>query len=393
MRYFGTILPHIYASLPDSLVYTELESALQAKKLADEDQLGATTILTTEQLGIVCRELEARYGIVDAKLTPLGGELDANFRAITPSGDRFFVRVSGTPVDMAAIEWQNKILLQLVKRPLSVEVPQLVPQLDGSITSTFGPKGSENLLRVTSWVPGENIADMGSTNSEVRNQIGELAAEVIDSLSPLNMDQDDQNAHHWMVARSGDSLRETISAVDDLGRREHLKIALSWFDAVADEIENLPKSVVHQDLHDFNLLAVRSPDNSVHVSGIVDFNDAVYTIRLAEVAVAAGYATLRQTDPFEAFMQVVEGFASRQSINELEIKLLYRLSVARLAVNASTWTARSKVGNSVYAESRMAATWPALEKLIEVGPVVAEARIRNTFTEPNHLDKSSDGRS
>lgn len=338
--------------------------------------MAASTTFTRNQHAVIARELEDRYGVRVIDLVPLGGELDANFKATLDDDEPFFVRISGGATDPRALDWQNAVLQQLDRSPVSVRVPRLLPQLDGSIMSSFDDgSDSEAVLRVTSWVPGETVADIGRTTSNFRHQLGALASEVISSLSALNEQSDDHHTHHWMMVRSGESLRATMGSVSGIERRQLLERALERFDAVAAEIPLLPKTVVHQDLHDFNLLAERSSGSEAHIVGIVDFNDAVYTARIAEIGVAAVYAALRQNAPFDSFCDVVEGFLAREVLNETETRLLFPLAVARLAVNASTWTARGKLGNTEYAEARMEATWPALEQLLDVAPDEAEERI------------------
>ncbi|MER7795972.1 phosphotransferase [Microbacterium sp. NPDC096154] len=289
-------------------------------------------------------------------------------------GDRWFVRLTPISFGMAPIEWQNAVLRQLEERPLSVETPVLLPQRDGGSMSVVALGEDQYVLRVTTWVPGRSVAELGVTDTAFRRQLGRLAAEMIESLRPLNGAHIEQNEHHWMVVRSGYSIRSGSHAVEDAARRSLLDTAAAWFDQVEARIPALPQTVVHQDLHDFNVLGLRDEDGSARVSGVVDFNDAVFTAAVAELAVAAAYAGLRQPDAFSAFCDVVTGFCSRAELTDLEVDLLYPLAVARLAVNASTWSARGQAGNREYAASRSAATWPALEQLIAVDPEHARER-------------------
>lgn len=337
----------------------------------------AGAALTSGQILAIIRAIDERYGFEASDLTRLGGELDLNFRATDCAGEHRFVRLTPVGFEPASIEWQNTVLRQLAGRPLSVKTPRLVTQVDGSAMSVVDMgDGLVATLRMMTWVPGVNVAELGATDARFRNQIGELAAEVVESLSPLNHPSNDQNEHHWMVTRSGDSLRTTMAAVDDQHCYAMAAAALEQFDLIADQIPRLPRTVVHQDLHDFNLLAHVNEHGQASISGVVDFNDAVHTVRVAELAVAAAYVGLRQDDPFAAFSDVVAGYLSRSRLEDLELDLLYPLAVARLAVNGSTWTARGKYGNTAYAESRMEATWPVLELLLEVQPDLAAMKFR-----------------
>ncbi|GAA1700063.1 hypothetical protein GCM10009792_20250 [Microcella alkalica] len=318
-----------------------------------------------------------RYGLRIADVDLLPGELDVNCRATDIDGTSWFVRLSPEPLDVDSVEWQNRVLRQLELRPLSVATPRLIPQRNGEYCSSFPGRGDRTfLIRLTSWVDGRNASELGETTRSYREQVGALAADIVTSLSPLNSDAHGQRDHHWAAVASGASIRSTMHAAS-WDRRQYLEHALDWFDAVADQITELPLSVVHQDLHDFNLLAKVDDHGQPYVSGVVDFNDAVLTARVAELAVAASYATLRQPDAFPAFCDVVRGYLRHETLTAGELDLLYPLGVARLAVNASTWTQRSTGENSAYAHARMAATWPALQSLLETSPDAAAATLRS----------------
>ncbi|MEV8337790.1 phosphotransferase [Leucobacter sp. NPDC077196] len=319
--------------------------------------------------------LDEHFDVEVAHWQRLGGELDINYRATLADGGARFVRLSPTPLDEATFAWQNAVLEQLEERPLPVATPVLQRAADGSVAKPFVARDGRALrARVTSWVAGTSVAELGGTDAACRRSLGALAAEVPRSLHPLVERHDGQNLHHWMADRAGDSIRSTWDAVVDPARRALLEKALRRFDVIEPMLSTLPRAVVHQDLHDFNLLAERRQDGTVSIVGIVDFNDAVETVRIAELAVAAAYAALRQGDAFAAFADVVSGYAAHCSLTAEEIEVLYPLAVARLAVNASTWTHRGRKGNRAYAEARMAATWPALEQLLRVAPAEAAAR-------------------
>ncbi|WP_164512881.1 phosphotransferase, partial [Leucobacter chromiireducens] len=320
--------------------------------------------------------LATHYGVRGARFTRLGGELDLNYRVTDDAGAHTFLRASPAPLDHAAIAWQDAVLRALDDRPLPVASPRLRATGAGEagLPVVLGGEWS-GLLRLTSWIGGREVSEFGAADAGYRRQLGGLAAAVVDRLAVLNGAAAASPGHHWLAERAGDSIRATVAAVTDPGQRELIDRACAGFDAVASLLPELPRSVVHQDLHDFNLLAERTRAGALRITGVVDFNDAVFTVRVAELAVAAAYAALRQADPARAFLEVVGGYLERATLTPDEVVALFPLAVARLAVNASTWTARSRGENAAYARARMAATWPALAALVAVPAGEMAARV------------------
>ena len=151
---------------------------------------------------------------------------------------------------------------------------------------------------------------------------------------------------------------------------------MELFDAAVVRIPSLPTGVVHHDLNDFNILAATDAEGALRISGVLDVNDALLTVRVAEVAIAAAYAMLRQEDPLRAVCSVVAGFHSVVALSEDELPVLFPFAAARLCVNATTWTQRTRQSPNPYGAQRMRYTWPTLHRLASIPPDLAEARIR-----------------
>ena len=69
------------------------------------------------------------------------------------------------------------------------------------------------------------------------------------------------------------------------------------------------------------------------VTGVIDFEDVVSTIRIGELSVACAYAMLLQADPISVAMDVIRGYRQIASVTRLEATHLYSLTLARLAVS------------------------------------------------------------
>jgi Ser/Thr protein kinase RdoA (MazF antagonist) len=130
-------------------------------------------------------------------------------------------------------------------------------------------------------------------------------------------------------------------------------------------LDALPVATVHQDLNTHNVLV--NPINPVRVDGVIDFNDTVRTVRVADIAIAAGYAMLVSDKPLEAFVTVVRGYLTQAPLTEGERNVLFPLGLIRLCVNWTTWLARSEGDLTSYAASRMRATWPTIQWVVDAG--------------------------
>jgi len=149
-----------------------------------------------------------------------------------------------------------------------------------------------------------------------------------------------------------------------------------WFEGAAKVFDRLPVATVHQDLNDFNVLVTVQGTGEARIAGVLDFNDAVTTIRVAELAVAGAYAMLRKADPISAFCDVVAGYREVIDMTEEELDVVFPLAAARLCVNATTWTKRTSLQNHRYGEARKQATWPTVLQLAKADPAAVALRIR-----------------
>jgi hypothetical protein len=109
---------------------------------------------------------------------------------------------------------------------------------------------------------------------------------------------------------------------------------------------------------------------------VLDFNDALYSVRVAELAIAGAYAMLRKSDPLAALGNVVAGYHRVTPLTDDELEVIYPLAVARLCVQALTWATRGRTDPTAYGTMRMRYTRPALSRALHIDPRVASAYLR-----------------
>lgn len=320
------------------------------------------------------RVIQQHYGLTVVEQRLLGGEVDQNVWVRTDVGLEYLFKVSTGQLDEALI-WQQTVLDHLELDAPHIPVPRLVPSTEGLSMLPLDLADGACVVRLLTWLPGKMFAELGELPASLLTELGEVAGHLTESLARLPVESA-VHSHHWDIRRSRDAVTESLPFVESERDRRDVSYLMAGFDGALDRLNSFPTGVVHQDLNDFNVLAL--PDASGHlvISGVLDVNDALLTARVAEVAIAAAYAMLRQDDPLSAAASVVAGFDSVAPLSSDEISVLFPLAIARLCVNATTWTRRTAEANHPYGEQRMEHTWPTLRKLAQLSPALAEKRLR-----------------
>ncbi|HEY1621410.1 MAG TPA: aminotransferase class III-fold pyridoxal phosphate-dependent enzyme [Streptosporangiaceae bacterium] len=345
--------------------------------------------------------LAEHYGLTAESVTPLGGEVDQNSVADCAGGARVVVKITQPGTDAALLRWQHELTRLAARTPGIPAVPRPLPAADGSTVLAVPPPGEpglpgkqgSRLVTVQDWVPGVTLSELDRHSPALLAELGGTAARLGAAL-PRELPRGLASpAHHWDVLRAPEAIASVITAVTDPLRQAQVERITGWFRAaVGPRAARLPRQVVHQDLNDFNVLAAPDAAGFYHVTGVLDFGDAMHTARIAELAVAVAYAMLRKPDPLIAAGHVVRGFHAVTPLTDDELAVLYPMAAARLCVNAVTWTFRHSNGTRPdYASARMRYTWPAIGRLAALPPALAEGWIRDAIGAAGPASRSPAG--
>jgi 4-aminobutyrate aminotransferase-like enzyme len=134
---------------------------------------------------------------------------------------------------------------------------------------------------------------------------------------------------------------------------------------------------VYGDANDHNVLVGESLPLPRKVVSVVDFGDMHEGLTVSEVAVAAAYAILGEEESLAAAARVVAGYHGAFALTEAELKVLYALIGARLAVSVTNSAQRATVKpEDAYVTVSEAPAWEALERLEKVHPRFAHYTFR-----------------
>jgi hydroxylysine kinase len=322
---------------------------------------------------IVSARLADRYGLSAASLTFLGGELDRNYRVTATDGATFLAKLRTKADRNGQLQWQKDILLHIADRDLDVAVPTLVRTVDGDFNVGIDVGSERWLLTVLNWVSGTDMVHIVQHSTALLFDVGATAARVTDALRGFHS-AGMHDTHHWDVTRSAEVIEECLVLDPTLGENPDVHTALRWFKEIEPALDSLPKAMVHNDLNDNNVL-VEERNGAQTVTGVLDFNDALYTVRVAEPAIAGAYAMLRKDDPLTAMGWVVAGYHDVTPLTDDELEVAYPLAAARLCVQASTWAVRAQSNPTAYGARRMRHTLPALNRVLQIDPANAAAHL------------------
>jgi 4-aminobutyrate aminotransferase-like enzyme/Ser/Thr protein kinase RdoA (MazF antagonist) len=331
---------------------------------------------STPNASEVTTALKDFYGLEIAQISALPGEVDSNFRATCANGSEFLVKISrGADSDRSSVEWSNRVLSHLARSPVQLPVPHLVASRDGGYVTTLAGPPDLRLVRVMTWKPGVVLAQLQRPSDRLWAEVGVTAGRLHLAMQGLDP-RPDQQTHYWDLRSARQAVTVAARQLQDSAQRALLESTLASYDRVAPRMAELPQATTHHDLNDFNLLVERDEARLYHVSGIVDFSDALHTARIAEVAIACAYAMLSTPAPLDRAAALISGYNSVVQIEEAELAALFGLALGRAATNAATWASRAGTAKDPGA-ARIGRAWDLLQILNETSADLAEATFRH----------------
>jgi Ser/Thr protein kinase RdoA (MazF antagonist) len=323
-----------------------------------EPSAGHVLDLAVEQVRALVAE---RYGLRPRRIERVEGELDTICRIEDDAGRGLAVKVSRDGAERrAALEWRTAVMSRLAGQ--GQPVPGVVPDRSGSAVSATDAEGTPVLVVVEEWLTGCPL-HAAEVDRDLLHEVGGTAARLSAALAGAPAPPPGLT-HVWEASRGARTILEALPDVRDPVVGELAAEAAERFAAdVAPHVAGLPRAVVHQDLHDANLLVGRVGGRP-RVTGVLDFGDMLAGLRVAELAVAAGYAARLAPDPLQGLLDVVAGWGREASLDDAEAQVVLPLARTRLAVNAAVWAARSSGTRAAYAAARSARSVPALRVLL-----------------------------
>ena len=313
--------------------------------------------------------LQESYGI-QAKIKELPGYEDLNY-IIDYKNSRSILKITVYPDAQLSVMAQVRVLSALnLMEDLKGFVPEIAPTLNGEKALEWEYDGTKMIVRILSYLEGKF---MGEKNLPVSffASLGEFIGRLDNTLSQIDEPLFRQLNLEWDLANFLDNEELCCHIKDPYNRTLVEYFFLQNKQNVAPVYKNLRRSLIHNDINDWNVL---SADNKV--VGLIDFADMVHTATIHELAIAVAYSMMKQDDPLAVAYELVKGYNSVFPLKEEELDILYYLSASRLcttivfaAMNASNDPDKE------YFQISAKSAWDVLHKWIKINPI----RARKTF--------------
>ena len=277
-------------------------------------------------------QLAAEHYGLQVEAHPLPGERDANFRLTAADGRAWVLKIAPPDAPRARLTAQMAALDHLAGRLSGL--PRPVPTRSDDLLAEVPLHGRPHPVRLLTYLPGVPLARVRaerprSVTPWLLRHIGAFLARLDAAL----VDFDHPALHHpdlWDLTQAHEVIRPRLTYLPPDLKDIAATVAEDYAQKVLPLLPLLPAQAIHQDANDHNLLIHQG-----NLVGLVDFGDMRHGPRVAEVAIAAAYASLDQADPLSAAAQVVAGYHAWQPLTPTEQTALPLLLLARLAVSAA----------------------------------------------------------
>ena len=246
-------------------------------------------------------EALAREGYrIDAAATPLPSERDQNFALRTRDGRRFVLKIANATENRALLEAQNGAMAHVSAH--ADICPRVVAAASGAeILDYRNPDGQRHFVRLLTWIDGRPLGTLARHSPDLLCDLGAKLGQMDLLLASF----DHLAAHrefHWDLAGAFGAIDQQLGLVRDAEMRALIAATVHGIAREsATAFERLPRSVIHGDANDHNVIVAPSnapgePGQSV--AGLIDFGDMVHGYTVGDLSVAAAYAMLDKPDPW-----------------------------------------------------------------------------------------------
>src|SRR6185437_1288505 len=202
--------------------------------------------------------------------------------------------------------------------------------------------------------------------------LGELDGALADFQHPAA-----RREFKWDSARAG-WIKEYVHHIARGERRELVVRLMDLYDReVTPVLPRLRHSVIHGDANDHNVITAAVRGELPRAISAIDFGDMHHGATVSEVAIAAAYALLDESDPLAATAAVVAGYHRAFPLEEKEVAVIWPLVAARLCVSVVNSAHRKTLSpDDPYITISEQPAWAALEKLAKIPHRLAHYTLR-----------------
>jgi 4-aminobutyrate aminotransferase-like enzyme/Ser/Thr protein kinase RdoA (MazF antagonist) len=333
------------------------------------------------QLDQIKQHIRSNYGLEVDTSKSLSSYADSNFHLQFTNGESAVWKIAGAEETVPSLHAQHKAMEQLARVAPHLNCPRPLRTQAGNTLVSRLYQGKMHQTRLLTWVEGTPLGFTDPPTPALLGELGRFLGEFTSALQHF----DHPGAHRPLIWDLSTALemQDRADAIEDPQRRriaQHLFLQLRH----ATPTGMLRKSVIHNDVNDYNILV----GSEGSLSGLIDFGDLLYGPTIDELAVACAYVMLRQTDPITSACQLITGFHAAYPLLESEMDALFQRILRRLLLSVvhSAYLAPSHP-DPAYLKISEAPVWALLEHLMSVPPDLPTERFRGAWGAPTHPGK------
>lgn len=318
------------------------------------------------------------YGLV-GEVRELPSERDRNFRISGPGGAEFVLKIANASEREELLACQSEVLARLSNEwgNETSPFPSVLRNRDGDELTRIDHGGETLLARLLTHLPGVPLARFRPHGDDLLQQLGRL----LGRLDLVLRDFDHPELHrdlHWDLANAGQCFARHGEAFEDPDRLALASYFADLFEReAAPRLVDAPRSPIHGDANDYNVLVDVAGPLSTPSLSLIDFGDMVHSCTVGDLAVAAAYAMLDKADPLSAASAVVTGYHEVRPLSELEVELVFPLICTRLCMSATLAAEQRRAApDNEYLSVSEQPVWVALGQLAQLHPRYAHHALR-----------------
>lgn len=311
--------------------------------------------------------LLARTWGVAGELRPLPSERDRNFAVRVAGESAYVLKISNVAEDAAFLELQHEAMGVLSAAGVPCQRP--VPTIAGETIVRWTPPAASAaqplLARLLTFLPGRPLADIppAARTDELLEDLGATMGRTARALAGF----DHPAAHRTFQWEAQQGLGVIAGHAEAVVDEERAALLTRWqarLAPLADRFGSLRHGVVHNDANDHNVLV---SDDGRSISGLLDLGDAVHSIVVNELAVAAAYAALDAANPLAVIATIQSGFERELPLTADEAAVVLDLVALRLCTSVALSAHQSRLApDDEYLTISERPAWDLLARLERV---------------------------
>ncbi len=317
--------------------------------------------------------VHAHWGKSVKHFNAMEGYDSTNYKIVTDEGLYVLKIYTLLPSILEVIEGENEVLQHLESN--EAIYPRVIASISGHLTVIDPSK--EKCYRLLTFLNGTFWGDVESTE-RLYISLGRFLAHMDLGLSVIAPIAMRAKRIPWDLDEflSNESMIDDV--IDPSDRHLIAYFFLQYKQEVLPRVNQLRKSLIHNDANDWNVLIDKQ-----EVSGIIDFGDMVYSSLINELAVALAYALMDSSDPIEDTCTVVRAYHEIYPLETTEIEVLYYLIAARLCTSlVNSAHHKKKKPDSSYITVSEAGAWALLKKWLTISPYRFENALKSVVNVP-----------